>query len=135
MSFERDLEKFAEKYQINSEKLFKKVAFDAFAGIMRETPVDTGALRGNWRIGINRPDTTIRENWTNNAQQGRYDREAYTAGTPVINSVELGQDIVISNSLDYAYDIEVNGKSKDKAPDGMVLVTVNRIKYDIKKAL
>src|SRR4051812_12572438 len=58
-SFSPDIAKFVEKTKIRTEVVLRKLGFDAFAGVVKKSPVDTGRFRSNWRIGINTTDLTF----------------------------------------------------------------------------
>lgn len=81
--------------------------------IVRQTPVDTGALKGSWRTQVGTPnaaDIPIEDD---------------TGGIPlaenvaVVSKLEMDQTVYLSNGLPYAEEIEFDGKSR-QAPQGMV---------------
>ena len=37
---------------VTSQEFKEKIAFDLFAGIIKDTPVDTGRARGNWMVSL-----------------------------------------------------------------------------------
>lgn len=55
MSFELDLRKFAKKAGDKAEANIRKVCLDLTSDIVKNTPVDTGRLRGNWQASIGAP--------------------------------------------------------------------------------
>jgi len=127
MSFANDVSSFINKTGIRGDKVFKKIGFQGLSGVMKKTRVDKGTLRGNWRVGINQADTESNKDLINSTPEGQTDGSAVSQGSMVIAGAELGNDIVISNSMPYAQEQE------DK--NNMIERTVKEIKYGIKKAL
>lgn len=76
----------------------------AVLGALQEpggTPVITGRLRANWKVGLGAPNTT--SDWEN------YDpssQRTYNEGAAIIDRAVLGQDVFITNSLSYAGRID-----------------------------
>ena len=117
-AFVGDLDKFAKKTEINIETVVRKIAFEIYIGVTKKTPVDTGRAKANWNIGTGSIDFSINENATSTAQgsAGRLTEPRKGAGNKVI---------YISNNLPYINALE-NGSSQ-KAPNGMVTLTMNEI--------
>ena len=57
MSFESDMRKIAAKIGGNTEQLGRAVKIELFSGVIRDTRVDTGRLRGNWQTSESAPKT------------------------------------------------------------------------------
>ncbi len=93
------------------------IALQAYAAILRKTPVDTGRARGNWFVSAARPkvDTFTVENTTPVSSQPALAASAladYKAGDPIF----------ITNSLPYIRRLEYGWS--DQAPHGMVRPTI-----------
>ena len=55
MSWANDLQRIAEKGQKDLGELARATKIELFSGVVKETRVDTGRLRGNWQISENSP--------------------------------------------------------------------------------
>lgn len=123
----------------------KKVTIDLFSGVIRDTPVDTGRLQGNWQCTFGSPaegtlDITskVEEETTNKMVQ-------------TVDSAKGDFVAYLTNNLAYAAVAEF-GLWKDKdgkpangpktthgysiqAPSGMVGLNVSRINIHIKQAI
>lgn len=118
VSFKADLDKFAKKTEVNIETVVRKIAFEIYIGVTKKTPVDTGRAKGNWNIGTGSIDLSINENASSTAQgsAGRLSEPKKGTGKKAI---------YISNNLPYINALE-NGSS-EKAPNGMVSLTMNEM--------
>jgi len=58
MSFANDIKKFAEKTNKNAEEVATVFIIKLFTGIIYDTRVDTGRLRGNWQCSTGTPILT-----------------------------------------------------------------------------
>jgi hypothetical protein len=144
-SFTQDVSKFVEKTKANGGMVLRKLAFDAFAGVLRKSPVDTGRFRSNWRIGINRFDLTLTAApLTRDPLSGRFVSKGFTRGSSPsgveaaqgyssIATAKWGDYVAITNNLHYGPRLE-NGYSK-QAPTGMVKVTFEEVKAGVAKAV
>lgn len=111
--FENDLERFARKTGLEIEKVVQKLTLDAWNGVTKKTPVDTGRARANWNVAEGRADTS-----TTKSTKGSF------------KAVSGKKDVYITNSLDYIGRLE-NGSSR-QAPNGMVAVTFNDLVQSLK---
>ena len=76
----------------DADTLTKKITGDMLTTVVAATPVDTGAARGNWRVGVGTVDTTA----------DLSSRGAVAVGLPKIaQGGGLGKVVFISNSLKY----------------------------------
>jgi hypothetical protein len=113
-----DLRGMIEESKGNAEDVVKLAALNLFTKIVNKTPVDTGHLVYNWNLDLNTPDKTERDGVDPNRSK------ALSTGSKHIENFKLGiKQIWITNNVQYAYDIEY-GKSKIKAPQGMVRVSI-----------
>ena len=123
MSFDSDIRRFSKTTGVAIDKAVRKIAFDAFAMVTKKTPVDTGRAKGNWNISAGSVNKSINETATSTGQ-----------GRPATNPMNVKKGdgvkpIYITNSLDYIQNLE-DGTSQ-KAPNGMVAITVNEIRASL----
>jgi hypothetical protein len=117
-SFLADLTSSIEGAKANSEDVVKLASLNLFTKIVNKTPVDTGHLAYNWNMELNKPNLTVKDG-TDPSKSS-----TISLGQNNINKFKLGiKQIWITNNVEYAYDIEY-GKSKVKAPQGMVRVSL-----------
>lgn len=135
MSFTQDITRFVEKTKANGGQVLRKLAFDAFAGIIRKSPVDTGRFRSNWRIGVNKFDlTAVYVAPKSTAKGGSSVTGLETARVlNTINDAKWGDFIAITNNLHYGPRLE-EGWSR-QAPTGMVRVTFEEVKAGLAKTV
>jgi len=93
--------------------IVKKIVFDLHSAVVYDTPVLTGAARGNWYPTINARSTAGDTAVTDKDGGSTVSR---TAG--ILSAFKLGQTIWLTNNLPYILGLE-NGTSA-KAPNGMV---------------
>lgn len=94
--------------------------------VAMRTPVLTGRLRGNWRVGINQPDTYSDVDFFDpTGEQGQAEAKE------IARNAKAGDTIYISNALPYAGPIE-RGHSK-KAPQGMLHVTAAEMPFIVEQ--
>ena len=136
MSFESDLEKFEKETMQKFTKVRRMSAFQLFATIVLETPVDKGVLRNNWFAGIGQGSTET----TSDADISG--SAAISKMKSVVDGANAISDIFLTNNLPYASVIEfgdypnpakggkglTKGGFSLKAPAGMV--RVNTLNWD-----
>lgn len=103
----------------------KKIAFEAFTGMVVKTPVDTGRARANWIVTINRPNTIPTEATDPAAFGSPPGAGILWKALDTINGAQPGSTIYVTNCLPYIEALE-EGHSKQGAH--MVELTVNEIK-------
>ena len=103
------------------EKIVRGTLLDISKGVIMMTPVDEGTLRANWRASIGSPQLGVLD------QQDETGEPTTNAANSQLQNMLIGQDYFLSNSMPYAYAIEFGGRSKIKAPQGMVRVTLARL--------
>lgn len=115
-AFSADLSKFLAHYSGNADATVRHAIVLVSQGVIMNTPVDTGRLRGNWQFGITPPSGTLAvEDKVGAGTMAKI--SAQTAG------VRAGGECWIVNNLPYAARIEY-GHSSVKAPHGMVRITL-----------
>lgn len=127
MSFSLDIKNFAEKTQQDAHKVKRSVAVTLADLIITRTPVDTGRLRGNWQASISAPAKGELD--TTDQQSDKTLRAAITAFAP-----ETDDSYFLANNLPYAQPIEY-GWSKQKAPEGMVRVSIKEVQADLQRII
>lgn len=110
-------------------RMLRGTSIALFAGVIRDTPVDTGRLRSNWRCSIGEAN---REEQTSTDKQGTIAVVEMMGKAAVL---EGDQTIIICNSLPYAARIEYEGWSSKKAPEGMVRKNFARVHQLLAKEL
>jgi hypothetical protein len=126
-SFSQDITRFVEKTKLKGALVVKKLAFDAFRGVILRSPVDTGRFRASWRIGINSVDSTefgLVSGGTIAADFGQVSK---------LEGVVWGGTVYITNSVNYALQLE-HGSSR-QAPTGVMLITFEQIKNDFARTV
>nr|DAS95242.1 MAG TPA: tail component [Caudoviricetes sp.] len=123
---DRQIENFSAKAQEKALKIFKKSVIDLTSDIISDTPVDTGRLKNNWFPSVGVVSTEATEATANEAG----DR----ANSFVSNQLALDKTFYFTNNLPYAFRIEFEGWSKNKAPQGMVRRNAIRWKQIVKRA-
>lgn len=118
MSFSAQISHFGEATQLKIQNVRRGVTLKLFNAVIRDTPVDTGLLRGNWRFSTKEPIKTATANTSAQAVT-----QAVQAG---IEATTGDETVYLVNNLPYAYRIEYEGWSKVKAPQGMVRRNVAR---------
>ena len=109
MSWKNPPRNFGLKCLKDADALTKKITGDMLTTVVASSPVDTGAFRGNHRVGIGKVDPNANKADTSNPLQ---------KGLATIQSGGgLGKLVLISNSLPYAVRLE-NGYSQ-QAPIGV----------------
>lgn len=141
MSFSREVQIALDKMEGDVETFVRAVNFKAFTAIIRETPVDTGRLRGNWQTSETTPIGS------------RIDRIQTGSSGPATADAELVLErglglFWLSNNLPYAEVAEYGkwgtGPYKTEkttadgysvqAPEGMVRRTAARLRSIIQES-
>lgn len=123
---DRQIENFSAKAQEKALKIFKKSVIDLTSDIISDTPVDTGRLKNNWFPSVGVVSTEATEATANEAGDRA---EKYAQ-----NELTLDKTFYFTNNLPYAFRIEFEGWSKNKAPQGMVRRNAIRWKQIVKRA-
>lgn len=101
---------FGFKVLEDADDFSKKVAGEMLQQVVTRSPVDSGAFRGNHRVGVGSVDTRADKSQTEN--------NALQRGLATIQSGGgLGKLVYISNSLPYATKIEFGHSMQ--APNGV----------------
>ena len=106
------MKKRAVSIEANVNKTVKQTAIAVDQTVVLATPVDTGRARANWQASIGAPETDKLDIEDPSGQ------ETIDKNNDVINSRERGQDIYLSNNLDYIGPL--NEGHSAQAPAGFV---------------
>jgi hypothetical protein len=119
--FAQLMEGRASLLQSNVNELKKDVAETFITEVANTTPVDVGTAISNWQVGLgDAPTTTLSAHSPGNkgSTWNANVRGTLADATMRIDTALPGEDIHVTNNLDYIDDLE-QGYSP-QAPDGMV---------------
>jgi len=124
-AFSRRITVLASEVEKNADAVVRKVALVADQAVVMATPVDTGRARSNWLVGLG----TARQDVVGSHVPGlkgatgeANTQESILIGRATIKQRRPGQDIHITNNLDYIEDLN-HGTSK-QAPANFVEAAV-----------
>ena len=126
--FEDAVKRWAQHTGKSLENVATASFLDVAGGVIRDTPVDKGQLRANWRVGIDAPATGQLDITDPSGQMAQAD---LAAKAPNI----FGRLVYFTNNLPYARRIEYEGYSSIKAPQGMLRININRFTDAVEKAI
>lgn len=129
MSFSFQLRGFNKEVKARLERNRRQILFEVFRGIVLDTPVLEGTLRGNWQLSSSNPKLSELD--------VRSQQEVMAEIDAVLKGSRFGDTVWFTNNLPYAYPIEFYGWSHTKAPQGMVrknVMRVNRIAQAIARS-
>lgn len=102
MSFAKDVQDFIEFAEEQSEEETRAIALQLFKGVIRDTPVKEGRLKGNWIATINSPSNA-----------STLDKDKTKSGGPTISKASKvvlrmkgDESIYLTNNLEYAGYVE-----------------------------
>jgi hypothetical protein len=121
--FSIDVAKFARKTSSTMGEAARAIKISLFNGVIRDTRVDTGRLRGNWQTSTGRPILTQIER-LDRIPQGADGGESQTQ---VIATVTPDGVDYMTNNLPYAEVWEER--------DGMIAKNMARIQRNVNKAV
>ena len=126
--FEDAVRKWAQHTGKSLENVATASFLDVTGGVIRDTPVDKGQLRANWRVGIDAPAT---------GQLDIVDPSGQATQAALINQAPniFGRLVYFTNNLPYARRIEYEGYSSVKAPQGMLRININRFTDAVELAI
>lgn len=126
--FEDAVKRWAQHTGTSLENVATASFLDVAGGVIRDTPVDKGQLRANWRVGVDAPATGQLDITDPSGQMAQAD---LAAKAPNI----FGRLVYFTNNLPYARRIEYEGYSSIKAPQGMLRININRFTDAVEKAI
>ena len=122
--FKRNFAKLLDAVGDKAEQMAARVSEDLIGAIVYKTPVDVGGLVANWNLSFGAADLT------NTHAPNSDPMERARAN---LANFKLGDHVFIVNNMPYAKRIEFDGWSKEKAPQGMVRITVLEFSKIVKR--
>ena len=128
MGLAANIGKWAKDTEKELDKRNKAIIFELFSSVVTDTPVLTGRLRANWVLSLNEPSSDI---------VNKTDKNEVTINQikKRVQELKPGENfsVFLSNNLPYAYRIEFEGYSRQKAPQGMVRKNFIRVVENLKR--
>lgn len=126
--FEDAVKRWAQHTGKSLENVATASFLDVAGGVIRDTPVDKGQLRANWRVGIDAPAT---------GQLDITDPSGQATQAALVNQAPniFGRLVYFTNNLPYARRIEYEGYSSVKASQGMLRININRFTDAVERAI
>lgn len=126
--FEDAVKRWAQHTGKSLENVATASFLDVAGGVIRDTPVDKGQLRANWRVGIDAPAT---------GQLDIVDPSGQATQAALINQAPniFGRLVYFTNNLPYARRIEYEGYSSTKAQQGMLRINIIRFTDTVERAI
>lgn len=130
------IQKFAKAIDLDIARVVERIALDLWNKITLRTPVDTGAARRSWQLGVGQPNTFVPSESGKGTGANKDKSSPPSEPSPDFPSdVEItGKDTVyITSSLGYIEALE-EGHSK-QAPAGMVQISIAEVQAEIELIL
>lgn len=124
MSFSADITKFSKKIGATLDETSRAIKIKLFNGVIRDTRVDTGRLKGNWQTTTGAPNISTVERFES---PGTKANGSEPANDEVIATVKGDTVDYMTNNLPYAEVWEEQ--------DGMVAKNMARIDRIIKESI
>lgn len=126
-SFAEQLQRFAEDTMDRADEIFREIVMQVGESVIRLTPVDTGDLRGAWRLSIDGYDSSLPETPDKDGS------ETIARMLADVGALSFGQAAFIQNNLPHAIPNEYGHSSQ--APSGMVRITQARFQEIVQQAV
>lgn len=122
-----DLSLLVDRAKGNIDKAVRQTLILAAQGVVMNSPVLDGRLRGSWNFSVATPDNSL-----SNAEDkgGQFTLSKIAAA---VQQQEGGPMFYIITGLPYARRIEYEGWSHTKAPAGMVRISIANLPNAIKR--
>jgi len=136
--FSRNIRKRGSQIENSATRVVKAVSVRALKSLVRNTPVDKGVARSNWRVGIGAPTRSVIEAYSPGKKLGIGETAnasaAINIGRARINSVRgsstgLGTAIYITNAVPYIG--RLNAGYSGQAPAGFVETALLEAKAEL----
>lgn len=127
---------FAEQINLSVARVVERITLDLWNKITLRTPVDTGAARRSWQLGIGEPDTSVPE--SSGKGEGAYKNDSTPPTSPKADfptdaEIDGTKTVYITSSLGYIQRLE-EGSSKQAAA-GMVQISIAEVQAEIELTL
>lgn len=118
--FDRNIKEWNKKIQAHPSKVIRFVASQVIKGVINKTPVDTGAARGGWDVGVGSPPPQVGKGKQRNAEA------AITTNLIKLGTLnQLSPVVFLANYTPHIFVLEQG--SSTQAPNGMVAVTIAEV--------
>ncbi|MFG0466594.1 hypothetical protein ACF8LF_18460 [Pseudomonas putida] len=124
MGFSSDIRRFSVKTDASHNKIVRAATIELFSGVIKSTPVDTGAARGAWATTVGKPSDGVED---------RLGADVAIAEVVANTPPGAGQETYLSNALPYIEELE-NGSSQ-QARAGMVRGNMDRVSKIVAAAI
>ncbi len=123
IGFSLDVNNWVKKTGDSVEQANADVMLALFRGVIMDTPVLEGRLRGNWVATKTKPSTA------SGKAPDKSGRATVARASNFVERLDLTDDfsVYLTNNLPYAHRIEYDGWSHEKAPAGMVRINMDKI--------
>lgn len=111
MSFESDIDAWAEKVRANADKLLQETAFQISLKLVEFTPVRTGFLKNSWFATLNAPGDQTETPGALSSNLAGAGSASMTAISLILKTSKAGDIIYIMNNANYARFVN-DGTSK-----------------------
>nr|WP_154325042.1 hypothetical protein [Pantoea sp. 201603H] len=128
--FSLDVKAFCEAAKADMLTVTKKAMIDISNRVVDMSPVDTGRFRSNWEIGQDYVPNEASPEMGPYPQGPELKSRLASQSAAITDDVQL---IFLTNTLPYAYRLEMEGWSK-QAPAGMLRVVVPEFQTYLDKA-
>ena len=138
--FLADMDLTEQELELAETVMYRNLVLDVFASILAKSPVDTGAYRASWAIGINRAPSDADQtskyagmDKNSREQNARIaENDAKRRSMKRADAIRPSTQVFISNHVPYAEALE-KGHSK-RASDGIVGPVLGRAEQIFKEA-
>jgi hypothetical protein len=129
VSFALDIEKFADDAIEHVENVRRIFIGNLCLRIIDRTPVLSGHLKGNWQASIGAPEY---DEVPRKSKEGGFVKQQVLE---VLAKLKGDETFYFSNNAPYVLVIEYEGHSSEKAPDGMVRISLLEVGQLINQAI
>jgi len=129
VSFAADIEQFADDTMDRVERIRRIFIGKLCIAIIDRTPVLSGHLKGNWQASIGAPEY---DEVPRNSKEGGFVKQQVQ---DILAKLKGDETFYFSNNAPYVLVIEYEGHSSEKAPDGMVRVSLLEVGQLINQAI
>jgi hypothetical protein len=140
MTFALDVSRWIKKTKLAPDVVVRKLALDAYTGILKRSPVLTGRFRASHRLSIGKVDLSTEAPRASVSSGGSGPRPAtgtdVSAALSKLTRAQFGTTIHITNALPYARPLE-NGSSRqtNRQPNGIYGATFEELRNNLQRAI
>jgi len=102
------IRKWAKAASLDTGKAIRAATLDLYSNVVADTPVDTGRLRGNWQIALDKQPTSDIDRKYEGGSVGSENQSANSKAESELGQIKIEKDstIYLVNNLEYAPIIE-----------------------------